>query len=163
VTPSDLAMMYNVSGRGFGLDFAGTWEQIFASTPLHESSMNAADHAHTMADNAQSAIVIEQKETAEGVDERYFFLLHHKPEEIRFLDQKVRFSNPSGFSGAIVWDTGYVNCLNNGESWTPDMAQVAGMVCRWVTGDPGIKVLRIEHLRSYLLYAIEDLRANGDW
>jgi hypothetical protein len=37
------------------------------------------------------------------------------------------------------------------------------MVCRWLTGDPGIKVLRIEHLRSYLLYAIEDLRANGDW
>lgn len=34
VTPSDLAMMYNVSGRGFGLDLAGTWEQMFASTPL---------------------------------------------------------------------------------------------------------------------------------
>ncbi len=34
VTPSDLAMLYNVSGRGFGLDLAGTWEQMFASTPL---------------------------------------------------------------------------------------------------------------------------------
>jgi hypothetical protein len=34
VTSSDLAMMYNVSGRGFGPDLAGTWEQMFASVPL---------------------------------------------------------------------------------------------------------------------------------
>ena len=34
VTPSDLSKMYNVSGRGFGLDLAAAWEQMFASTPL---------------------------------------------------------------------------------------------------------------------------------
>jgi hypothetical protein len=34
VTPFDLAQMYNVSGRGFGMDLAAIWEQAFASTPL---------------------------------------------------------------------------------------------------------------------------------
>lgn len=32
--PFDLASMYNVSGRGLGLDMGEVWERIFASTPL---------------------------------------------------------------------------------------------------------------------------------
>ncbi len=124
---------------------------------------NAPFAFDTLATGATSYTTQAIKEAIEGVDDRYFFLLHYKPEEIRFLDEKVRFSNPSGFSGAVVWDTGYVNCLIKGESWSPDMARVTGMVCRWATGDPGIIVLRVEHLRSYLLDAIEDLRANNNW
>jgi len=34
VTPLDLAKMYNVSGRAFGIDFAALWERTFAFTPL---------------------------------------------------------------------------------------------------------------------------------
>jgi hypothetical protein len=124
---------------------------------------NAPFAFDTLAAAATSYTTQEIKGAVEGVDGRYFFLLHHRPEDVRFLDEKILFSNPSGFSGAVVWDTGYVNCLIKGESWTPDMARVTGMVCRWATGDPGIIVLRIEHLRSYLLDAIEDPRANGDW
>lgn len=37
VRPLDLAMMYNVSGRPLGVDVAGIWERIFASTPLRIS------------------------------------------------------------------------------------------------------------------------------
>jgi hypothetical protein len=35
VTPLDIAMMFNVSGRGLGIDAAGLWEKIFAQSPLH--------------------------------------------------------------------------------------------------------------------------------
>lgn len=34
ITPSDLAMMYNVSGKGLGIDLALMWEATLASTPL---------------------------------------------------------------------------------------------------------------------------------
>lgn len=34
LTPLDLAMMYNVSGRPLGIDLASMWEQTFSSTPL---------------------------------------------------------------------------------------------------------------------------------
>jgi hypothetical protein len=34
VTPRDLAMLYNVSGRALGIDVAEIWEQTFQSTPL---------------------------------------------------------------------------------------------------------------------------------
>ena len=34
LTPFDLARLYNVSGRAFGIDLAAMWENIFASSPL---------------------------------------------------------------------------------------------------------------------------------
>jgi hypothetical protein len=34
ITPTDLAYMYNASGRALGIDTASMWEQTFASTPL---------------------------------------------------------------------------------------------------------------------------------
>jgi hypothetical protein len=94
-------------------------ELLFFKGYAGENALFAFDRLATGATSYTTQAI---KETAEGVDERYFFLLHHKPEEIHFLDEKVRFSDPSGFSAAIVWDTGYVNCLIWLESagWSAD-------------------------------------------
>lgn len=96
-------------------------------------------------------------------EQRFFFFLSHKPEETVFMDFKVLFQSPEGFSGALVWNTGYVEARVRDQPWQPDMAKVVGMVCRWITGDPGIKVLRVEHLRSWLLGGLEGMYAHGDW
>jgi hypothetical protein len=134
-------------------------ELLFFKGYAGENSIFAFENLDTKA----SSYTTQAIKDVESADDRYFFLLHHKPEEIQFLDKKGRFENPSGFSGSLVWDTGYVEALSKGDSWKPEHARVTGMVCRWQTGDAGILVLRIEHLRSYLLHAIEDLQNNGDW
>jgi hypothetical protein len=96
-------------------------------------------------------------------ENRLFFFLSHRPEKTTFMDFKVLFENPAGFSGALVWNTGYIEAQMRGQPWRPEMAKVVGMVCRWVTGDPGIKVLRVEHLRSWLLSALGAMYADNEW
>jgi hypothetical protein len=117
----------------------------------------------TMVTRSSSYTTQKKREGVESIDDRYHFVLLHNPEEVQFIDKKVHFEDPSGFSGSLVWDTGYVNCLKTGASWSPEVARVTGIVSHWAVGDPGISVLRVEHLRSYLLSAIEDMRVNSDW
>jgi hypothetical protein len=126
---------------------------------------NAAFGFDILATDATSYTTQAISDASEHIADRYFFLLNHKPEDTECVDDvsSTRFENPEGFSGSLVWDTGYVDCLRRAEPWTPARARVTGMVCRWLTGDPGIKVLRVEQLRSYLLTGIEEMRANGDW
>lgn len=63
----------------------------------------------------------------------------------------MRFTNPEGFSGSLVWNTNFVRCLRDNIAWSPEHARVTGIACRWVTGEPGIRVLRVEHIRAFLL------------
>jgi len=79
-----------------------------------------------------------------------FFMLYHKPEETFILDSPAKFLSPQGFSGALVWDTKYKSCEENDIVWSPELARVTGLVCRWSTGDPGITVLRVEHVLSFI-------------
>jgi hypothetical protein len=97
-----------------------------------------------------------------GLNERFFLALHHSPEKAEMIGGAGHLPLPPGFSGSAVWNTRYVECLGAGVEWTPAEARVTGIVCRWRTGDTGIVVLRIEHLRSWFLNALNEMHRNGD-
>lgn len=62
----------------------------------------------------------------------------------------VKAEDAGGFSGSLVWNTRYLDCLNAGREWTPDQAVVTGLLRRWDTATKTLLVWRIEHLRSWL-------------
>jgi len=96
-----------------------------------------------------------------GIDTRFFFALHHSPENAEMIDGEGHLPLPPGFSGSTVWNTRYVECLRAEKPWTPAEARVTGVVCRWRTGDAGIVALRVEHLRSWLLNAVSEMKSRN--
>jgi hypothetical protein len=103
----------------------------------------------------------EMEPTPVGLNERFLFALHHSPEKAVMIDGDGHLPLPPGFSGSTVWNTRFVECLGAGVEWTPAEARVTGIVCRWRTGDAGIVVLRVEHLRSWALNALNQMHQNG--
>ena len=77
------------------------------------------------------------------------------------IDGNRHLPLPPGFSGSAVRNTRYVECLASGMQWTPSEARVTGVVYRWRSGDTGIVVLRVEHPRSWLLNALNEMRLNN--
>ncbi|WP_156405501.1 hypothetical protein [Sphingomonas sp. Root710] len=101
------------------------------------------------------------EEPPAGPDRRFFFPLHHSPEKAEMIDGPGHLPLPPGFSGSTVWDTRYFACLEQGTAWTPEEARVTGIVCRWCTGDMSIEVLKVEHIRSWLLDAFHQMTVHG--
>lgn len=97
-----------------------------------------------------------------GPDRRFFFPLHHSPEKAEIINGQGHLPLPPGLSGSTVWDTRFVACLRDGTKWSPEEARVTGIVCRWRSGDTGIEVLKIEHIRSWLLDAFHQMSVKGD-
>jgi hypothetical protein len=114
-------------------------------------------HFETLIDRSMSYATQEMADLPAGLNERYFFALHHSPEHAEMLDGSGHLPLPPGFSGSTVWDTRYLACLAANKPWTPAEARVTGVVCRWRSGDTGIVVLRVEHLRSWLLNAFNGM------
>lgn len=118
-------------------------------------------HFEHLLSGATSYATQAMEETPAGLDERFFFALHHTPEKAEMLDGVGHLPLPPGFSGSTVWNTRYVECLLAGKTWTAEEARVTGVVCRWRSGDTGIVVLRVEYLRSWLLNAINEMALRG--
>lgn len=62
----------------------------------------------------------------------------------------VRLPTPKGMSGSALWDTKYIATLNAGGQWTPEKAEVCGIVWFFI-GTPGPEVVlatKIEHVRT---------------
>lgn len=59
-------------------------------------------------------------------------------------------SEPPGMSGSLLWNTRRVECDMEGRTWSPDMAQVTGMLCRWDPKLVSVQAIRIEVLRDFL-------------
>jgi hypothetical protein len=119
-------------------------------------------HFENLLSGSTSYATQQMEELPAGLDDRFFFALHHSPEKAEMINGATHLALPPGFSGSTVWNTHYVECLSAEKPWTPNEARVTGIVCRWRTGDAGIVVLRVEHLRSWLLNAINEMVLHGD-
>lgn len=120
---------------------------------------NSSFHFENLLSGSTSYATQEMEVLPVGLDGRFVFSLHHSPEKAEMIDGAGHLPLPPGFSGSTVWNTRYVECLAANKAWTPDEARVTGIVCRWRSGDTGIVVLRVQHLRSWLLNALSEMHA----
>ena len=81
-----------------------------------------------------------------------YFMVDYSPEKAQSVDpaNAVPLSTPEGMSGSLVWNTRFVECLNAGKPWSPDLAQVTGMFCRWDSSTSSVVAVRIEVIRDFL-------------
>lgn len=64
--------------------------------------------------------------------------------------QVVKFEEPPGLSGSLVWNTRYLEVTTAGREWTPEDAVVTGLLRRWECATKRLLVWRVEHLRQWL-------------
>lgn len=81
-----------------------------------------------------------------------YFIVAYAPEKTQSVDlaNAVPLSTPEGMSGSLVWNTRFVECRAAGKPWSPDMAQVTGMFCRWDSSTSSVLAVRIEVIRDFL-------------
>ncbi|WP_343661097.1 hypothetical protein [Ralstonia sp.] len=89
----------------------------------------------------------QEQELPEGETTEFHFGLHYLPEKAQTVDGSARgLPIPKGFSGSLVWNTRRVECMQEGKPWTPEQAQVTGMLCRWLPDAGCLVATRVEHL-----------------
>lgn len=77
----------------------------------------------------------------------YHFALPYKPDKAISIDGGSNpLPRPPGFSGSLVWDTKRMACHVSGKSWSPDMAEITGLVWGWPSSQACILATRVEHL-----------------
>jgi Protein of unknown function (DUF2934) len=82
---------------------------------------------------------------AEAIDERGIF---------------VATPNPQGLSGSAIWKT---NVCAMGKLWTPQDAEMIGVVTDWDMGTQTLIAVRIEYFWTLLLHAIQQEGAYFRW
>jgi hypothetical protein len=68
-------------------------------------------------------------------------------EEMR---EVMKFTDPRGFSGSLVWNTRYREVSQSGKEWDPFQAVVTGIASRYDPDTNTILVYRVEHIRAVL-------------
>ncbi len=87
---------------------------------------------------------------------RFHFALDYRPDRAKSIGTDRRgLPVPKGFSGSLVWNTRFVEHWGKQPSWTPDCAQVTGLVWGWPSSLACIVATRIEYVRSSLLRLTE--------
>ncbi|OEF10371.1 hypothetical protein [Aliivibrio logei] len=81
----------------------------------------------------------------QDADSDYHFALHYSPDKATSVDGTSSLPNPHGFSGSLVWDTKFVACMQSGKEWSPEMAEVTGIVWGWPSSEACILVTKVEH------------------
>lgn len=79
-------------------------------------------------------------------DQNFHFALFYPPDLATSIDGKSHLPDPHGFSGSLVWDTKRVACHKKGEKWSPEMAQVTGIVWGWPSSAACILATKVQHL-----------------
>lgn len=66
------------------------------------------------------------------------FEIFWEPQHVGFTtgtDENARRAmmaqNSGGFSGSLVWNTRYLECVSAGREWKPEQAVVTGLLRRW--------------------------------
>jgi hypothetical protein len=62
--------------------------------------------------------------------------------------ETMKFERPGGFSGSLVWNTGFMEARQAGKEWDPSQASVTGIVVRHDEKTSTLLVLRVEHIRA---------------
>ena len=93
--------------------------------------------------------------------ERHFFSLYWKPGFIQptpgtdlGVAKYTKAEDPRGFSGACVWDTGFIRAYQAGRPWAPTDARVAGLVTSWDMTTESLVARRIEDVRAWILESL---------
>lgn len=63
---------------------------------------------------------------------------------------RVKYDNPAGFSGSLVWNTRFVELGCDFSRWSPDQAVVTGLLRRYDDKTDTLLAWRVEHLRAWL-------------
>ena len=66
----------------------------------------------------------------------------------------MKYEDPRGFSGAMVWNTRFIEAHASGEAWSPEMAVVTGVLNRWDRDANTLLVLPIERFNGWLAGAL---------
>ena len=66
------------------------------------------------------------------------------------IAKQVKYDDPAGFSGSLVWNTRFVEKGCDLSTWTPEDAQATGLLRRWDTSTKTLLVWRVEHLLAWL-------------
>lgn len=78
----------------------------------------------------------------------YHFSLEYKPDKAVCLKEGNRSQpNPPGLSGSLVWNTHSVEFFNNQLEWSPEAAEVTGIVWGWPSSNACLVATRVEHIR----------------
>ncbi|MBF5037955.1 hypothetical protein INP77_00470 [Methylophilus sp. 13] len=93
------------------------------------------------------------------VDPSFHFAIEYLPDRMEILDSDRPAPRPNGFSGSIVWDTGFVRCHQEGLEWNPNMAKVTGVVWGWPSSHGVIVATKIEHIHPFLEVAKSQILA----
>jgi len=83
-------------------------------------------------------------------DIRFHFGLDYRPDLATTVVGNDGLPDPRGLSGSAVWNTRFVEAKIRGIDWTPDLAQVTGVVWGWPSQQGLLVATRAEHLRSFL-------------
>lgn len=101
-----------------------------------------------------SAYASQQKK---GSGSAEYFEILWKPGEAQYTlatteeeRAKVRYEDPRGFSGSLVWNTRYREVTASQRQWTPADAVVTGMAHRWDEDTKTLLVYRVEHIRRFV-------------
>jgi hypothetical protein len=81
-----------------------------------------------------------------------YFLLNYSPGKTQSVDpaNAIELSDPHGLSGSFVWNTRRVECHVQNREWSPDLAQVTGLLCRWDSPTSTVMAVRIETVLDFL-------------
>lgn len=62
----------------------------------------------------------------------------------------IKYDDPHGFSGSLVWNTRFLETWAAGQEWSPEDAVITGIARRWDDKTKTLLVYRVEHLRRWL-------------
>ena len=91
---------------------------------------------------------IAQPDRALG-DDGIHFWMKHRPRELRDeKGQATDWIDPSGMSGSLVWNTGIVQSVRHGFSWSPDLIKPAGLLDASDHEKQALRVIRLDVVRD---------------
>lgn len=64
----------------------------------------------------------------------------------------IRFSNPEGFSGSLIWNTRFMETGCNIDTWSPSDARVTGILKRFDQNNSVLIATRIEKVRGVISF-----------
>ncbi|MGO8059935.1 serine protease (plasmid) [Rhizobium leguminosarum] len=89
-------------------------------------------------------------------DDRFFYL-HWDPARMKTTTRtspqaakNVKHDDADGYSGSLVWDTGFVRAWHEKRDWDPSMARVCGQLVTWDQKKLQVTARRIEDISSWI-------------
>ena len=133
--PVEGELLFFLGVPGYGSTHIAHWSMTFA--------------------NAHPAILPEVPSL--DCDPQFVFRLPYRPWEMEDVQggRDEMPPDPHGFSGSLVWNTRYMEVTRQGGDWTPDAAQVTGMIQRWDSARAELMCCKCETIRAFIDYVLK--------